>query len=97
MQSKYVTQGVTETIPSYIQNILWFMVEKMVVDKKDYLQIFVLDAITVKGKVIQKVIHMQEQPAYKKEHLLPVTDAIKAKVYIIDDKSHSTMLLASEY
>ena len=42
-------------------------------------------------------VHTQEQPPYRHELDIPYKYATDAKVYVIDDKTHSTMLLASEY
>jgi hypothetical protein len=45
--------------------------------------------------------HSQEQPEYKKEYKYPLKDEFKAlnhvKIYVIDDITHSTMLLSREY
>ena len=38
-----------------------------------------------------------QQPDYKKVICVPAADAIDAKVYIIEDPAHVTMLLAEEY
>ena len=45
----------------------------------------------------QHIVHTQEQPPYRYELDVHCKCAIDAKVYVIDDKTHSTMLLASEY
>ena len=42
-------------------------------------------------------VHEQEQPTYRYELDVPCDDAVDAKVFIIDDLTHSTMLLAEEY
>ena len=65
----------------------------MEVEKKDYLQIFRLSR-TATG---QRIEHEQEQPPYQKVLDVPCEDAVSAKVYIIDDGTHVTMLLADEY
>ena len=61
--------------------------------KRYYLQIFRLSR-TVTGQHIE---HEQEQPLYKRTLDVPCEDAVDAKVYIIDDGTHVTMLLADEY
>jgi hypothetical protein len=49
-----------------------------------------------KGK--QKIEHIQEVPEYKREYLLNAgTSIFIDRVFVIDDETHSTMLLASEY
>lgn len=45
----------------------------------------------------QHIVHKQEQPDYSMQYTFTVTDPIAARIYIIDDGSHSTMLLAEEY
>ena len=45
----------------------------------------------------QHIVHEQEQPLYRYELDVPCDDAVDAKVFVIDDLTHSTMLLAEEY
>ena len=90
---RYLTRGVQDTIPPELQLLMWNALEA-VPEPKDYFQIlrlFVLNGI-------QCIEHEQEQPPYKWEYLLPtIENPITAKVYIIDDGDHCTMLLAEEY
>lgn len=60
---------------------------------KDYLQVFSLSVEN--GK--QRIIHAQEIPEYSKEYVFNTGTSITDKVFVIDDKTHSTMLLANEY
>ncbi len=90
--NRYVTRGVTAAVPLSIQHILWYMTDALTIHK-DYLQVFELSVID--GK--QHIIHRQEQPDYTKQYNFNVTNPIAAKIYIIDDGDHSTMLLAEEY
>ena len=46
---------------------------------------------------MQKITHSQEQPEYSKEYLFPSEEPITAKIFVIDDETHTTMLLAEEY
>lgn len=89
--AKYLTRGVQSEIPVELQIFMWSCIRS--VPKPDYLQIFKLEPM----KTIQKIIHEQEEPEYRKEYLLKSDAPITAKVYIIDDGEHSTMLLAEEY
>lgn len=95
--AKYVSKGIKENVPTSLQNILWYMIEIMEVGEKDYLQVFHLDCITEQGKLKQKVEHTQEEPHYRKEYALCTKRIVASKVYVIDDVTHSTMLLAAEY
>lgn len=90
---KFLTRGVMAEIPSWLTNLMWHMVLTMEVEEKDYLQVFTL----TKSPTGQRIIHEQEQPPYRYELDVPCDDAVDAKVFVIDDSTHSTMLLAEEY
>ena len=74
------------------QFFLWSCIDMLPV-KTDYLQVFELVAVP-NGL---KVIHKQEIPEYKKEYLIPCEQALTAKIFVIDDGKHATMLFADEY
>ena len=88
----FITCGVERTIPPILQCIMWELINQMPVDK-DYLQVFSLSCN--KGK--QKIIHSQEEPEYEREYVFDTGTAITEKIFVIDDETHSTMLLANEY
>ena len=90
---KFLTRGVQNEIPSWLIDLIWCMVFSMKTEHKDYLQVFTL----TKTPTGQHIVHTQEQPPYRYELDVHCKCAIDAKVYVIDDKTHSTMLLASEY
>lgn len=90
---KFLTRGIESGIPSWLVRLMWHMVLTMEAEAKDYLQVFRL----TKTPTGQHIIHTQEQPLYRYELDVPCTDAVDEKVYVIDDGTHSTMLLASEY
>ena len=90
---KYLTKGVQDTIPIWLVRLMWFMVAAMEVSQQDYLQVFRLQK-TERG---QRIWHEQEQPPYLYQMDVPCTDAVNAKIFVIDDATHSTMLLAEEY
>ena len=90
---KHLTKGVQSSIPSWLVILLWHLIEIMSVEQKDYLQVFRLRR-TDTG---QHISHTQEQPPYQYELDVPCTDAVNAKIFVIDDGTHSTMLLAEEY
>ena len=90
---RYVTRGISNELPLMLQIILWGLIDSMEVVEKDYLQVFCLSA----ESGIQKIIHKQEHPEYSKEYLFPSEAPITAKIFVIDDETHSTMLLAEEY
>ena len=90
---RYVTRGISNELPLMLQIILWGLIDTMEVAEKDYLQVFCLS--NESGK--QKITHSQEQPEYSKEYLFPSEEPITAKIFVIDDETHTTMLLAEEY
>ena len=90
---KFLTCGVRAEIPSWLTNLMWHMVLTMGVESKDYLQVFTL----TKTPACQHIVHEQEQPPYHYELDVECPDAVNAKVFVIDDLTHSTMLLAEEY
>jgi hypothetical protein len=95
---RFVTSGVNDTIPGYIQNILWYLIEIMDVPSKDYLQVLKLRAATQNGKEIQKIVHTQENPDYSKEHIISISNPLNdIEIFVIDDGTHTTMLLLDEY
>ena len=93
MKKRYMTRGVAAEVPVWLQNLMWFLRESMQVEQRDYLQVFRLS----RSGGLQEIEHTQEQPDYKKVICVPAADAIDAKVYIIEDPEHVTMLLAEEY
>ena len=88
----YVTRGVSDKIPLPLQIIMWELIEDLPVDK-DGLQVFSLSEEN--GRQVLK--HSQEVPEYEKEYILDIEEPITEKIFVIDDGTHSTMLLASEY
>lgn len=90
---RLVTHGANETLSPALQHFLWYLVENMEVREKDYLQVFEL----YEKDGVLTVHHSQECPPYSQTHALPGFDLVSVKIYVIDDQTHSTMLLASEY
>lgn len=90
--NRYLTSGVDNMISLELQLFLWECVDQLP-EPKDYLQVFDLSP----SGTVQSITHRSEQPKYKKVYLLLSEKPITARIYVIDDGSHSTMLLASEY
>ena len=90
---RFITRGVDEKLNPLLQLFMWQCIDEMP-GPKDYLQVFKLSVKD--GK--QRITHTQEIPSYAKEYLL-IADApfYVGKVFVIDDETHSTMLLAEEY
>ena len=90
---RFITRGVAENLNPLLVMVLWELIDNMTI-QQDYLQVF--DLSEEKGK--QKIEHIQEVPEYKREYLITLDIPIfTGKVFVIDDETHSTMLLASEY
>lgn len=90
---KFLTRGVEREIPSWLVNLMWHMVTTMETAQKDWLQVFIL----TKTPTGQHIVHEQEQPPYRYELDIECPNAVDAKVFVIDDRTYSTMLLADEY
>lgn len=89
--NRFITKGICEKIPLSIQIYLWSLLDNL--KEKDYLQVF--DISPIDDGV--KIVHSQEVPEYKKEYLVSDTLSFYGKIFIIDDITHKTMLLAEEY
>ena len=88
----YISCGIDDKVPPLLQVIMWELIKQIPVDK-DYLQVFYLSADN--GK--QRIKHTQEIPEYSKEYVFNTGKPITEKIFVIDDKAYSTMILASEY
>ena len=89
-----LTRGIDAEIPPITQLLLWQLIRarRMEGAELDYLQVFELS----EDNGAQKIIHAQEQPPYQGEAVLIGVEPVTAKVYVIDDGDHSTMLLSEE-
>lgn len=92
-KGRYLTRGVDETIPSVLQMFMWIAIDRMP-EPKDYLQVFHLSVVDG----MQVIHHTAEQPEFNMIYALAAYDEyVTAKIYVIDDGEHCTMLLAEEY
>ena len=89
---RYVTAAVSQEIPLAIQLFLWQYIDALPFSP-DYLQVFELS--TGVGRL--KIVHTQECPNYRKEYLLLSGVPITAKIHVINDETHATMLFREEY
>lgn len=90
---RYLTRGVQSEIPFDLQMFMWYLINNLN-EPKDYLQVF---RLSVSDNGTQRIIHEQEVPAYSREYDVQTDNPVSAKVYVIDDGDHCTMLLAEEY
>lgn len=92
-KGRYLTRGIDAEIPIDIQIFMWEAVDRMS-EPKDWLQVFNLSV----ENGLQVIKHTSEQPKFDMTYILmTLTKAVTAKIYIIDDGGHCTMLLAEEY
>ena len=89
---RYATATVNREIPLAVQLFLWQCIDALPFSP-DYLQVFQLSTV---GDQI-RIVHTQEYPDYRKEYLLLSDVPITAKIYVINDETHATMLFCEEY
>ena len=99
---RYVTAGINAMVDPTLQIAIWSMIDNLdAALEKDYLQVFEVSPIIIPGlateMVTVKVAHIQEQPPYRREHFVNCFKSTTVKIFVIDDSTHSTMLLAEEY
>ena len=95
---KFITRGVAGTIPTELQMFLWNSIGNIPSGTRDYLQVFRLAGRRQGSSVLQEVVHSQEEPEYSARYLLESRGRpVSAKIFVIDDVTHATMLLAEEY
>lgn len=96
-----MTSGFQNEIPELTQVMIFQALELAKSQWKtlDYLQVFTLkEEITEEGEILQCLIHTQEIPEKKALYYYPCNgDVIEEKIFCIDDQTHHTFLLASEY
>ncbi|MDK2937378.1 MAG: hypothetical protein PWP62_2386 [Eubacteriaceae bacterium] len=97
----YMTRGFQSEIPAITQVVIYDCLEKAKHSLKEmnYFQVFELRKIRSNGVSLQEIVHFQEVPAFKETLVLelPESQIIETKIYAIDDGTHHTFLLASEY
>lgn len=94
---RFFTNGISESLPPAIQLLLWHLIETMSVSEKDYSQVFNLSTTFRHGQPKLTIQHRQERPEFCQILVVNTDHVIHEKIYIIDDGTHCTMLLAEEY
>ena len=88
---RFLTRGVVAVIPLPLQIQMWGMIKD--IPTPDCLQVF-----TLTGKDGEQTVrHEQEEPVYCKMISFPYPNPVNAKIFVIDDDNHCTMMLAEEY
>lgn len=97
--NKFITKGVQQIIPLELQLFMWSCIDILKQQGKqlDYLQIFELTEQKSNNIFFQGIEYRQEVPEYVKRYKIFSNEIVNKKIYIIDDGTCSTMLLAEEY
>ncbi|MGL6167566.1 MAG: DUF960 family protein [Fusobacteriaceae bacterium] len=94
---RYMTKGVNEQVPFALQIWIWNAIDTLKTQQIDYLQVFEIKVKNSKGNIVE-VVHRQEEPDYCKSYELVMEDIGEGMtIFVIDDRTHSTMLLSEEY
>lgn len=97
---RHVTSGVRERIGPDTQVLIWGLIDSLRASsvRVDYFQVFDLEpAVDGRGRPVQKVVHRQERPEYRREHLFPVGRPVRARLFAVDSGDGATLMLADEY
>lgn len=98
VKTRYATAGIMSELPAQLQTLLWSMIEDLGKEMPlDYLQVFEISKVEGDCGIMQKIVHSQEKPEFNRVYMIPYPNPVTLKVYVIDDETHSTMLLAEEY
>ena len=99
-KKRYETAGINSELDIEYRLLLWQLVDELRDSEVeiDYLQVFEFSVDSVDGRKVQILEHRQECPDYKMVYQFgEVENFVQAKIYVIDDGDHCTMLFASEY
>ncbi|MFD2306982.1 DUF960 family protein [Enterococcus termitis] len=101
-ENRYITKGVNEQVPKEIQLYCWNLIDKKRSEAEtelDYLQLFEFNPDNQRQAI--EVIHRQEQPFFIDYHTYTIKGKMPdfqiKKLWVIDDRSHQTMLLPEDY
>lgn len=97
---QFATRGIVNEIDPKLQWTMWNMIDDLYSQghQVDYLQVFTLQSVNhPSGEINQRITHHQESPPYQATKSVRVHDSVSAKVFVIDDGEHATMMLAEEY
>ena len=92
--ARYLTCGIEAEIAPITQLLLWELIDQRRLEgaELDYLQVFQLEP----DGQHQKITHSQEEPPFEQESLFIGPKPVTAKIYVIDDGNHTTMLFPEE-
>lgn len=96
---RFMTKGIQNKISLELQLFMWSCIDTLKWKEKeiDNLQVFELSIWKRNEVLFQNIEHRQEVPKYKKIYKIPSKEVINEKIFVIDDESHTIMMLAEEY
>ena len=98
---RYLTSDIQCNLPMELIMFLWSCIDQAGSSMSiDYLQVFKLrtERNEISGKLMQYIIHSQEEPKYSKEHVLEeVNGGINDVIFVIDDIKYQTMMFSRNY
>ena len=97
--NRYITSGIQNEIPLEIQQFIWNCIDVLKDQGKvlDYLQVFEITKERIADVLVQKIEHTQEIPKYKMTYKVFFTEMVDDRIFVIDDKEYSIMMLSKEY
>lgn len=92
----YITRGIKEQINKLHYLFILELIDDMQTESKDFIQEFVL---TTKDKEhgLQEIIHIQEEPPYRKSYEFYTANLTDNTVYVLDLEEYSIMMIEQEY
>lgn len=87
-----VTARIYDEVPLIVEVFMWSCIDT-IPRGVDYLQIFDLS----EDHGWQRIVHRQKVPPYYREYWIQCEKPLTAKIFVIDDGEHATMLFAEEY
>lgn len=95
-EKRYISKDINEEIPKELIAEIWSMIDDMKVDK-DYCQVFKIT--NTFGQMT--IVHTQDNPEYRQIRKIKLSAQLQLpiamKIYVIDDGTHSTMILMDKY
>lgn len=94
---RYVSKGIADATPLFLQNIIWYAIDTMTELQKDKVQIFELSTINSNNTFKQKITNSQSKPLYNKEFILSSSKLITNKVLVVKNNLSLVVLLSREF
>jgi len=93
--NKMITNAANERLPSYVQNMIWYILEQAHRYEAHHFEFDV--TVNEAGQSVQKIVYTYDIPAYYKEHLYPDEIPIKLSVVVkVESSCSQTIMLAEE-